>query len=125
MSLKKLENLLRATLNDLESEGRLKRKEIVITDIRKARGEEGPRYLLKGKEGKSFIRMNSNSYLGLSLRKDIISRGKKTTLQFGTGPGAVRFISGTFQIHRKLEQNLAHFHHRDDAIIFSSALPLW
>ena len=121
MSLEKLENVLRATLDELDSEGRLKGKEMVITDIRKAKGEEGPRYFLKGKEGKPFIRMNSNSYLGLSLRKEIISRGKETTLQFGTGPGAVRFISGTFQIHRKLEQKLAHFHHRDDAIIFSSA----
>jgi len=121
MSLEKLENVLRATLDELESEGRLKGKEMVITDIRKAKGEEGPRYFLKGKEGKPFIRMNSNSYLGLSLRKEIISRGKETTFQFGTGPGAVRFISGTFQIHRKLEQKLAHFHHRDDAIIFSSA----
>ena len=121
MSLKKLEDVLRTTLNDLENEGRLKGKELVITDIRKAKGEEGPRYYLKGREGKPFIRMNSNSYLGLSLRKDIISRGKEATRQYGTGPGAVRFISGTFQVHRRLEQQLAHFHHRDDAIIFSSA----
>jgi len=121
MSLEKLENVLRATLDELDSEGRLKGKEMVITDIRKAKGEEGPRYFLKGKEGKPFIRMNSNSYLGLSLRKEIISRGKETTLQFATGPGAVRFISGTFHIHRKLEQKLAHFHHRHDGIIFSSA----
>ncbi len=121
MSLKKLEDVLRTKLHDLESEGRLKGKELVITDIRKAKGEEGPRYFLKGREGKPFIRMNSNSYLGLSLRKDIISRGKEATRQFGTGPGAVRFISGTFHVHRRLEQQLAQFHHRDDAIIFSSA----
>jgi len=121
MSLKKLEKVLQVTLDDLEKEGRLKGKELVITDIRKAKGEQGPRYFLKGREGKPFIRMNSNSYLGLSLKKEIISPGKESTRQFGTGPGAVRFISGTFQIHRKLEQKLAHFHHRDDAIIFSSA----
>jgi glycine C-acetyltransferase len=121
MSLEKLENVLQATLDNLDSEGRLKGKEIVITDIRKAKGEEGPRYFLKGKEGKLFIRMNSNSYLGMSLRKEVISRGKDATRKFGTGPGAVRFISGTFQIHRKLEQELAQFHHREDAIVFSSA----
>ncbi|MFW6135073.1 MAG: aminotransferase class I/II-fold pyridoxal phosphate-dependent enzyme [Elusimicrobiota bacterium] len=121
MSLEKLENTLQSTLNNLEREGRLKGKEIVITDIKKAKGQEGPRYFLKGREGKPFIRMNSNSYLGLSLQKEIISRGKEVTQQFGTGPGAVRFISGTFQIHRKLERNLAEFHQRDDAIIFNSA----
>jgi glycine C-acetyltransferase len=121
MSLKRLEKVLQYTLDDLAKNGRLKGKEQVITDIKKAKGDKGPRYFLKGKEGKPFIRMNSNSYLGLSLKKEIISPGKEATRQFGTGPGAVRFISGTFQIHRKLEQMLAHFHKRDDAIIFSSA----
>lgn len=121
MGLENLEHVFRATLDNLKNEGRLKGKEKIITDVKKAKGEQGPRYFLKGKEGKPFIRMNSNSYLGLSFREDIISRGKDATHQFGTGPGAVRFISGTFQIHRKLEQKLAQFHHRDDAIIFSSA----
>ncbi len=121
MSLEKLEQVFRNTLENLTDEGRLKGKEMIITDIKKAKGEQGPRYFLKGKEGRPFIRMNSNSYLGLSFREDMISRGKDATNQFGTGPGAVRFISGTFQIHRKLEQKLSQFHHRDDAIIFSSA----
>jgi glycine C-acetyltransferase len=121
MSLKKSEKSLQFTLDDLGKKGRLKGKEPIITDIRKAKGGKGPRYFLRGKEGKPFIRMNSNSYLGLSLNKELISQGKEATWHFGTGPGAVRFISGTFQIHRKLEQMLARFHKRDDAIIFSSA----
>ena len=57
----------------------------------------------------------------MSLRSDMHSTGADASRQFGTGPGAVRFISGTFQVHRKLEQKLADFHHREDAIIFSSA----
>ncbi len=121
MGLEKLREVLKTSLADLEREGRLKGKEMIITEIRKAEGEEGPRYFLKGKEGKPFLRMNSNSYLGLSLRKEMISRGEETARQLGTGPGAVRFISGTFQVHRSLEQRLANFHHRDDAILFSSA----
>jgi len=121
MSLKKLEKVFQTELDKLENEGRLKGKEIVITDIKKAKGEQGPRYLLKEREGKQFIRMNSNSYLGMSLRPDMHSPGTEATHQFGTGPGAVRFISGTFQIHRKLELKLAEFHQREDAIIFNSA----
>ena len=121
MGLDKMEKALKAELNTLQEEGRLKGKEMIITDIKKAKGESGPRYFLKGKEGKPFIRMNSNSYLGMSLRSDMHSPGTEATRQFGTGPGAVRFISGTFQVHRKLEQKLAEFHHREDAIIFSSA----
>ncbi|NLL61485.1 MAG: aminotransferase class I/II-fold pyridoxal phosphate-dependent enzyme [Candidatus Atribacteria bacterium] len=121
MGLKKLEDTLQNSLQNLEQEGRLKGKEMVITGVRKAQGEEGPRYFLKGKEGKLFIRMNSNSYLGLSLRQDMISAGEEASRQFGTGPGAVRFISGTLEPHRRLEKRLANFHSREDAIIFSSA----
>ena len=121
MSLSKLEKAFESDLNILKKEGRLKGKEMSITDIKKAKGESGPRYFLKEKEGKPFIRMNSNSYLGMSLRPDMHSPGIEAARQFGTGPGAVRFISGTFQVHRKLEQKLAEFHGREDAIIFSSA----
>jgi len=121
MSLDKLDKVLESELNLLEKEGRAKGKEMIITDIKKAKGESGPRYFLKGKEGRPFIRMNSNSYLGMSLRSEMHSSGAKAAGQFGTGPGAVRFISGTFQVHRKLEQKLAQFHQREDAIIFSSA----
>ena len=76
MGLKKLEKLLEDSLKHLEEEGRLKGKEFIITDIKKTDDVMGPRYYLKGKGEKPFIRMNSNSYLGLSLRDDIISAGK-------------------------------------------------
>ena len=121
MSLDKLDKVLESELKFLEKEGRSKGKEMIITDIKKPKGESGPRYFLKGKAGKPFIRMNSNSYLGMSLRSEMHSAGAKAAGRFGTGPGAVRFISGTFQVHRKLEQKLAEFHRREDAIIFSSA----
>lgn len=121
MSIKKLEKPLQESLQNLKEEGRLKGKEFIVTDIRKAEGDSGPRYFLKGQGKKPFIRMNSNSYLGLSLREDMILSGEEAAQKFGTGPGAVRFISGTFQVHRELEQRLAKFHHRDDAIIFNSA----
>jgi glycine C-acetyltransferase len=65
--------------------------------------------------------MNSNSYLGMSLREEIIQEEEKVAKEYGVGPGAVRFISGTFQPHRELERKLAKFHQRDDAMLFSSA----
>lgn len=121
MGLKRLAKVLQESLHSLEQEGRLKGRENIITGIKKAEGEKCPRYFLKGWEGKPFIRMNSNSYLGLSLRQEMIAAGEEAARQFGTGPGAVRFISGTLQLHRQLEQKLAAFHKREDAIIFSSA----
>jgi glycine C-acetyltransferase len=65
--------------------------------------------------------MNSNSYLGLSLHPKVIEAEARTAEQFGTGPGAVRFISGTYMPHVELEQALAVFHDRDAAMVMSAA----
>ena len=121
MGLDNIEKVLSQTLKELKNEGRLKGKEFIITRIKKPEGNKGPRYFLKGKGEQEFIRMNSNSYLGMSLRDEIIKAEEKTTKEYGVGPGAVRFISGTFQPHRELEKKLAVFHRRDDTMLFSSA----
>ena len=65
--------------------------------------------------------MNSNSYLGMSLRERVIEAEEEASREFGAGPGAVRFISGTYEPHVALERKLAHFHEREAAMIFSSA----
>jgi glycine C-acetyltransferase len=65
--------------------------------------------------------MNSNSYLGMGLRAEIIAAEEAAARQFGAGPGAVRFISGTYSTHVELERSLAAFHGREAAMIFSSA----
>jgi glycine C-acetyltransferase len=65
--------------------------------------------------------MNSNGYLGLALSATIRSAEEEAVRRYGTGPGAVRFISGTWAPHTALERRLADFHGRDAAIIFSSA----
>ncbi|MEE8407846.1 MAG: aminotransferase class I/II-fold pyridoxal phosphate-dependent enzyme, partial [Acidimicrobiia bacterium] len=80
----------------------------------------GRRYRLAGSD-QQFVRMNSNSYLGLPLHPAVLAAEETGTQQFGAGPGAVRFISGTYQTHLDLEQRLAGFHGREAAIIFSSA----
>ncbi|MDY3869499.1 MAG: aminotransferase class I/II-fold pyridoxal phosphate-dependent enzyme [Pyramidobacter sp.] len=119
--MKKLEAVLAAELEKLKEEGRLKGKEEIIVDVKKGEGAKGPRYFLKGRGEKEFIRMNSNSYLGLSLRDDMMAAEEEGARKFGVGPGAVRFISGTFAPHRELEHRLAAFHGREDAMIFSAA----
>ena len=48
--------------------------------------------------------MNSNSYLGMSMRPDVIAAEEEAVARFGTGPGAVRFISGTYEPHIALER---------------------
>ena len=51
--------------------------------------------------------MNSNSYLGLSFQKEVVAAEEEAVRGFGTGPGAVRFISGTWRPHVQLEGRIA------------------
>src|SRR5438552_8117093 len=53
--------------------------------------------------------LSSNNYLGLCNEPAVVAAGKHALDQFGAGTGSVRFICGTFTIHRELEQALARF----------------
>jgi glycine C-acetyltransferase len=121
MSLKKLEPLLTGKLTDLQQQGACKGNEKVITGMKAAGDGFGPRYFLEGYGDRAFLRMNSNSYLGLSMHPLLIKAEAEAAEKFGSGPGAVRFISGTYQPHVELEQKLAGFHGREAAMLFSSA----
>jgi len=121
MSLHRLQNTINKQLDDLHTSGRAKGKEKTITGIKRAEGKFGPRYYLEGWGNKEFIKMNSNSYLGMSLREDVIDAEETAAREFGVGPGAVRFISGTYKQHIELEKRLAAFHDREAAMLFSSA----
>lgn len=121
MSLNRIEKSLTEKLDDLKNTGALKGEEKVITGIIPAMDGRGPRCLLAGHGSKEFLRMNSNSYLGLSLNAQVIKAEIDAAERFGAGPGAVRFISGTYAPHVELEKRLADFHGREAAMIFSSA----
>lgn len=121
MGLDRITKTLEGEIKRLKEEGRAKGREFIITKVKKSENGKGPRYYLKGFGEKEFIRMNSNSYLGMSLHEDIIKVEEETAREFGVGPGAVRFISGTYEPHRKLEKRLAKFHEREDCMIYSAA----
>jgi glycine C-acetyltransferase len=112
---------LSAELDALREKGTLKGDETVIAKVLPASGDLGPRYLLDGEGDRPFLKMNSNNYLGMSLRREVIEAEEATTAACGAGPGAVRFISGTYRQHIELERQLAAFHGREAAMIFSSA----
>ncbi len=121
MPVDRLHGALNDHLDDLEEKGTLKGAEDVITKVLPARGERGPRYLLAGCGERPFLKMSSNGYLGMSLRAEVISAEEEASHAFGTGPGAVRFISGTYRLHTELEARLAAFHGREAGMIYSSA----
>lgn len=121
MPISKLEGVLIRHVADLQERGTAKGAEAIVTRVISPSGDRGPRFILEGEGEKEFIRMNSNSYLGMSLRQRIIEAEEEASKEFGAGPGAVRFISGTYQPHVELETRLAAFHNREAAMIFSSA----
>ena len=116
-----LNRALATRLDEMAQSGRLKGRENALRGVIPARDGNGPRYLLEGEGDTPYLRMNSNSYLGMALRSEVIAAEEKAAAAFGTGPGAVRFISGTWSSHLALERRLAAFHARPAAMLFSSA----
>jgi glycine C-acetyltransferase len=121
MSLTKIEPLFKARLTELQQQGMRKGDEKIVTGRQAPADGFGPRYFLEGHGDQAFLRMNSNSYLGLSGHPRVIKAEAEAAEQFGTGPGAVRFISGTYRPHVALEQRLAAFHGREAAMTMSAA----
>lgn len=117
----RLSRILESELARLDGEGRRKGAETVIRAVLPPAGGRGPRYLVEGEGNKPFLRMNANNYLGMSLRAEVVAAEEAEVAASGAGPGAVRFIGGTWSAHVALERRLAAFHRRDSAMIFSSA----
>ncbi|MCK6623051.1 MAG: aminotransferase class I/II-fold pyridoxal phosphate-dependent enzyme [Calditrichaceae bacterium] len=120
MSLEKLNRSLVQEVEALKAEGRAKAPERIIVGYLPPRNGRGPRYQLRG-SNLEFLRMNSNSYLSLSNHPELIKAADEATHRFGVGPGAVRFIDGTFSYHAELEERIARFVNKPAAKIFNSA----
>lgn len=78
---------------------------------------QGPEVEVKGKKVLQFA---ANNYLGLANHPAVVAAAKKALDQYGYGTASVRFICGTQEIHRELEQRLAKFLGAEDVILFSS-----
>ena len=66
---------------------------------------QAPRVVMEGR-GKVII-LSSNNYLGLSNQQEVVAAGKAALDRFGAGTASVRFICGTFTVHRALEHACA------------------
>lgn len=116
----KLDRTLATEIELLAAEGRAKPPERVIVEVIPPHGSRGFRYRLQG-SSREYLRMNSNSYLALSHHPAVLEAADRATRQFGAGPGAVRFIDGTYAPHLALEERIAHFVGMRAARIFNSA----
>lgn len=108
-------DLLQKEISRIDGLKTTKRKERIIEGFT---NDPSPKGIIEGKE---YFIFNSNDYLGLRHHPELKKAEHEASEKYGTGPGAVRFISGSLKVHRDLEKSVAAFHERDDAIVFSSA----
>ena len=97
-------------LNELKKEG-------LYNSIRTLEGPQGSWVEIEGKEVLNF---SSNNYLGLANHPETVKAAKKALIDYGIGPGAVRTIAGTMELHNDLEKALADFKKVEGAITFQS-----
>ncbi|WP_179337419.1 glycine C-acetyltransferase [Winogradskyella ludwigii] len=71
--------------------------------------------------GQKVLNFCANNYLGLSSHPDVIQAAKDTMDTHGFGMSSVRFICGTQDIHKELEQKIADFYGTEDTILYAAA----
>ncbi|MBW2937337.1 glycine C-acetyltransferase [Aureisphaera sp. CAU 1614] len=108
----KIKEHLQAELDDIRDNGLFK-KERIITSAQGA--------VIKISTGEEVINFCANNYLGLSSHPEVIQAAKDTMDTHGFGMSSVRFICGTQDIHKELEQKIADFYQTEDTILYAAA----
>jgi glycine C-acetyltransferase len=108
----KIKDTLNKEIQELKDEG-LYKSERIITSAQDA--------AIKISTGQEVINFCSNNYLGLSNHPEVIQAAKDTMDTHGFGVSSVRFICGTQDIHKKLEQKIADFYRTEDTILYAAA----
>ncbi|WP_430968163.1 glycine C-acetyltransferase [Spongiimicrobium sp. 2-473A-2-J] len=108
----KIKQHLQKELQDIEEAGLFK-KERIITSAQGA--------VIKISTGQEVINFCANNYLGLSSHPEVIQAAKDTLDSHGFGMSSVRFICGTQDIHKTLEQKIADFYGTEDTILYAAA----
>jgi len=104
-------NQLQQQIEDVKSEG-LYKNERVITSQQQAQIEVA--------SGDKVINFCANNYLGLANSPELINAAKQGLSDHGFGVASVRFICGTQDIHKTLEQKISEFLETEDTILYSS-----
>lgn len=107
----KMRNDLQSQLQSIREMGLYKEERVIL-------GAQGAEICVSG--GKKVINFCSNNYLGLSSHPDVIEAAHRTLDQWGYGMSSVRFICGTQEIHKELEQKISEFLKTDDTILYAA-----
>jgi glycine C-acetyltransferase len=108
----KIKEHLQKELKEIEEAG-LYKKERIITSPQGA--------VIKISTGEEVINFCANNYLGLSSHPEVVKAAKDTLDSHGFGMSSVRFICGTQDIHKELEQKISDFYGTEDTILYAAA----
>ena len=108
----KIKDTLKKEIQDIKDAG-LYKSERIITSSQDA--------VIKISTGEEVINFCANNYLGLSNNPEVIQAAKDTMDSHGFGMSSVRFICGTQDIHKQLEQKIADFYTTEDTILYAAA----
>lgn len=108
----KIKQYLKEELAEIKQAG-LYKKERIITS------QQGAEIQIS--TGQRVINFCANNYLGLSSHSEVVKAAKQTLDTHGFGMSSVRFICGTQDIHKELEQKIAHFYGTEDTILYAAA----
>ena len=106
-----IKNHLQAQLAGIKEEGLFKDERIIVSP-------QNARIQVRG--GKQVLNMCANNYLGLASHPDIISAARASYEKWGYGLSSVRFICGTQEIHKQLEDKISGFLGTEDTILYTS-----
>jgi glycine C-acetyltransferase len=85
-------------------------------------GPQGPKVAVRAEagDGRSVLNFCANNYLGLAGHPEVIAAAREAMEKYGFGMASVRFICGTQDLHRRLEERISRFLGTDDTILYSS-----
>ncbi|HNC31053.1 MAG TPA: glycine C-acetyltransferase, partial [Cyclobacteriaceae bacterium] len=109
---KKLQPVLQKELDSIREAGLFKKERVIITP----QGAD-----IKISNGQEVINFCANNYLGLSSHPRVVKAAKAAIDTHGFGMSSVRFICGTQDIHKELEQKISEFLGTEDTILYAAA----
>ncbi|KGO81181.1 2-amino-3-ketobutyrate CoA ligase [Flavobacterium beibuense F44-8] len=108
----KIKNYLEQELDAIKENGLYKKERIIASP-------QGAEITLDS--GQKVLNFCANNYLGLSSHPEVIKAAKDALDTHGFGMSSVRFICGTQDIHKTLEQKIADFYGTEDTILYAAA----
>ena len=107
----KMQQHLQTELKAIEEAGLYKRERIIVTPQRAE---------IRVQSGQEVLNFCANNYLGLSDHPRLITAATKALEERGYGMSSVRFICGTQDYHKQLEETISHFFGTDDTILYAA-----